>query len=144
MAWRLEGRLNVIVHGTRSPTNLEWQRFMVDVVSRPTPPDARVVVLSRGGSPDGYQRQALSTALGGRSRPVAMLTDSGIARTAITAMRLFNPAMKAFTTSDIQGAGAFLGFTVAERGRVAELLAELESELGKGSENQPPARPEAR
>ena len=144
MSWRFEGRLNVVVHGTRSPTNLEWQRYVVDAVSRPMPPDTRVVVLSRGGSPDGYQRQALIKALGGRSKPVAMLTDSTIARTAISAMRLFNPTMKAFTTRDLQGAGVFLGLTVAERERVAELLVELESELGKGTENQQSAGPEAR
>jgi hypothetical protein len=144
MSWRLEGRLNVVVHSARSPTNLEWQRYVIDVVSRTVPPDARVVVLSRGGSPDGYQRQALITALGGRPKPVALLTNSVIARTVIAAMRLFNPTMKAFTTSDLKGAGEFLGLTVAERERVAQLLVELESELGKSTADQLPARSEAR
>jgi hypothetical protein len=144
MSWRLEGRLNVVVHSACSPTNLEWQRYMIDVVSRTVPPDARVVVLSRGGSPDGYQRQALVTALGGRPKPVALLTASVIARTTIAAMRLFNPTMKAFTTSDLEGAGEFLGLTVAERERVAQLLVELESELDKSTADQLPARSEAR
>jgi hypothetical protein len=144
MSWRTEGRVNVVVHGTRSPTNLEWQRYVIDAVESTLPGDGRVVVLSRGGGPDGYQRQALIKALDGRPKPLAMLTDSVIARTAIGAMRLFNPTMKAFTTSDLEGASNFLRLTAAERERVAQLLIELENELRESTADQPPARAKAR
>ena len=30
MAWRNEGRLAIVVHGPRSPTNLEWARYLKD------------------------------------------------------------------------------------------------------------------
>jgi hypothetical protein len=144
MAWRTEGRLCAVVHGTNSPTNLEWQRFLVDAASSVPREDTRVVVLSRGGSPDGHQRQAMATALGNRQRPVAMLTDKVMVRTAIAAMRLFNPAMKAFPSAGLKDAGEFLGLTVTERERVARLLVELEKELGESSVEQPPTRSGAR
>jgi hypothetical protein len=139
MSWRTEGRLNVVFHGARSPTSLEWKRYVVDAMSSARA-DGRVVVLSRGGSPDGFQRQELMTALRGRPSPVALLTDNLIARTAIAAMRLFNPSMKAFPTAGLEGASAFLGLTVAERERVAELLIELEGEIGESTAGAPPAQ----
>lgn len=139
MSWRTEGRLNVVFHGTRSPTSLEWQRYVVDAMSSARA-DSRVVVLSRGGSPDGYQRQELMTALRGRPSPVALLTDNLIARTAIAAMRLFNPSMRAFPTAGLEGASEFLGLTVAERERVAKLLIELEKEIGESTAGAPPAQ----
>lgn len=144
MAWRIEGRLNVVFHGARAPTNLEWQRYVVEVVTLPARPDTRVVVLTRGGSPDGSQRATLMTAMQGRASPVAMLTDKLIARTAIAAMRIFNPSMKAFATTNLKEAADFLGLTGVERERVARLLLELENEVGDGKVAEPPAASGAR
>lgn len=140
MSWRTEGRLNVVFHGPRSPTNLEWQRYVIDAVSSSARADTRVLVFSRGGAPDGYQRQTLITAVGRRASPVALLTDSLIARAGIAAMRLFNPLMKAFATKDVMEASEFLGLTVAERERTARLLVELENELGESTADLPPTR----
>jgi hypothetical protein len=140
MSWRNEGRLNVVFHGTRSPTNLEWQSYVIDSVSLNARPDTRVVVLSRGGSPDGHQRQALITAFKGRPSPVALLTDNLLARAAISAMRIWNPSMRAFATGALKEAGEFLGLVVAERERVAELLVVLEAEVGEGKAAAPPTR----
>jgi hypothetical protein len=144
LAWRLDGRLAIIVHGIGSPTNLEWQRFLVDAVSSTMRPDTRVVVLSRGGAPDGHQRQAMAAALGSRPRPVAMLTDKVMVRTAIAAMRLFNPAMKAFATKDFKQASEFLGLTVSESERATRLLTELENELGENAAEPSSTRSGAR
>lgn len=144
MAWRTEGRLNVVVHGARSPTNLEWQRYVTEAMSFSTRADTCVVVLSRGGSPDGSQRQALATALRGRPSPVALLTDKVIARAAIAAMSLFNPRMKAFPTTGLKEASEFLALTSDEQERVAELLVELEREVGETTVAEPPARPPSR
>jgi hypothetical protein len=140
MSWRLEGRLNIVFHGTRSPTNLEWQRYVIDMVSAAERSDVRVIVLSRGGSPDGFQRQTLMTALRDRVSPVALLTDNLVARTTITAMRLFNPSMRAFPTTALKEAGEFLKLTTAERERVVELLVELEREVGESTVGGPPTR----
>jgi len=139
MSWRREGRLNVAFHGTRAPTNLEWQRYVIEAASGPPRRDARVVVLSRGGSPDGQQRTTLMTAMRGRECPVALLTDSVIARGVVAALRIFNPAMRAFPTTNLKEAGDFLELTVAERERVAQLLVALEREVGESTVADPPA-----
>lgn len=135
----MEGRLNVAFHGARAPTNLEWQRYVNEAVARPARPDIRVVVLSRGGSPDGQQRATLMTAMRGRQSPMALLTDNLIARTAIAAMRFFNPSMRAYSTTNLKEAGDFLDLTVVERERVAALLVELEREVGESKLAEPPA-----
>ncbi len=144
MSWRAEGRLSVVFHGPRAPTNLEWQRYVTEALSSSTRDDTRVVVLSRGGSPDGTQRQALITALRGRPKPVALLTDKVLARAAIAAMSLFNPSMRAFPTSGLKEAGDFLALTREERERVAQLLVELEKEVGETAVTESAGRPESR
>ena len=146
MSWRTEGRLNVVYHGAFAPTNLEWQRYVTAVVvTSGARNDARVVVLSRGGSPDGSQRQTLAAAIRGRPKPVALLTDKVLVRAGISAMSLFNPTMKAFAPTAIKEAGDFLGLTVAERERAAQLLVELEIEVdGMIVTAEPPGRTQSR
>lgn len=131
-------------HGPRAPTNLEWQRYVNDAASSTTRSDTRVVVLSRGGSPDGPQRQTLMTALRGRARPCALLTDQLIARTVVAALRIFNPSMRAFPTTGLKEAADFLGLTGAEQQRVAELLVELEREVGESAVAEPPIQSDTR
>jgi hypothetical protein len=141
MSWRMEGRLCVIVHSAKAPTNLEWQRFLVETTTSAAPAEGRLIVLSRGGGPDGEQRKALSVAVGSRPKPLlALLTDSILARTGLAAMRLLNPSMKAFGAKDFKEAFEFLKLTVAERERVAKLLVEVENELGESTEEHPPTR----
>jgi hypothetical protein len=139
MAWRMEGRLNVAFHGTAPPTNLEWQRYVIDAVPSAERDDVRVIVLSRGGSPDGHQRETLMKALRGRPKPMALLTDKLIARAAVAAMSIFNRSMKAFPSTGLKEAGDFLVLTNAERERVAQLLVELEREVGESTTADPPA-----
>ena len=79
------------------------------------------------------------TALNGRPSPVALLTDQLIARTAVAALRIFNPSIRAFPTGGLKDAGDFLALTLAERQRVAQLLVELEREVGESTEAEPTA-----
>lgn len=142
MAWRTEGRLNVVYHGPLAPTNLEWQRYVTDAVTSTPRSDRRVVILSRGGSPDGHQRQTLMDALRGHPHPVALLTDKVLVRAAISAMSLFNPSMKAFAPTAFEAAGDFLGLTLEERERASRLLVELEIEVdGMTQAAAPPGVP---
>jgi len=144
MSWRTEGRLNVVVQGVHSPTNLEWQRYVTMAVATSARNDTRVVILSRGGSPDGAQRQALVKAMRGRPDPVALLTDKVLARAAVAALRPFNPTMRAFPTTGLKEACEFLSLTPDERERVAKLLVELEKELDEATVAEPPGRPGSR
>jgi hypothetical protein len=145
MVWRTEGRINVAVHGKRSPTDLEWATYVNESREHVGRPDLCLVVLSRGGSPDGKQRAVLTDSIpkGARKPPVALLTDNAIARGAIAAMSIFNPLMKAFATNDLDGAALYLGLTRAERDRVAKVLVELERELQEGAPvGAPPSMPD--
>ena len=67
--------------------------------------------------------------VGKKTWPLALLTDSSIARMMIFAMRVFNPAMHAFATTDLAGARDFLKLTQQECERAAVLLRELERDL---------------
>ncbi len=135
MAWRTEGRVNVVVHGTRSPTDLEWATYLNETRDISLRPDFCLLVLSRGGSPDGKQRTLLTSSIpkGTRKPPVALLTDSAIVRGVVGAMGLFNPLMKAFATNDLDGAARYLGLTRAEREGVQKVLGELEAEVQGGA-----------
>jgi len=129
LSWRTEGRLHVCVHNERDPTNVEWQRYVNSVGEEVGKLDVRIIVLSRGGSPNGEQRRTLLTVIGKRTKPLAMLTDNAIARTVVVAMSFFIPMMKAFKTAEVREAGEFLGLTSNECERAVALLRELEREL---------------
>ena len=135
--------MSVVFHGPNAPTNLEWQRYVTQAAASDAR-DKRVIILSRGGSPDGPQRQLLMTTLRGRPSPVALLTDKVLARAAIAAMSLFNPSMKAFPTTGLKDASEFLGLSPSERERVAQLLVVLEKEVTEATVAEAPKRTETR
>jgi len=139
MAWRVEGRLNVVVHGPKSPTNLEWTRYLGDL--RVLKGKAlRVIVFSHGGSPDGAQRRQLTAAFDNELKePVALLTESILVRGIVGALRWFNPLLRAFDPNDLTGACSHLDLSVDERDRVRVLRAELEHELAAPGAARSPA-----
>jgi len=129
MAWRNEGRIFIVVHTERSPSNLEWARNLNEFRAQ-TPADVRVIVYSRGGGPDGRQRAALNELLKVRQVPAAILTRSPLVRAVGTAISWFNRSMKMFAYDAHDEAFAFLGFTGDERERAIALRQELEARLG--------------
>ena len=134
MAWRTEGRLNVVVHSSASPTNLEWARFLNDI--RPHADGTlRVLVVSHGGGPDGAQRRALAETFPNRDRrmPVAVVTASVLVRGIVAAVHWFNPHIKAFGMDQMPEACRFLDLTPEERALVISLRAELERKLADES-----------
>jgi hypothetical protein len=137
MTWRVEGRLNVVVHGPKSPTNLEWARYLADLrLLKGT--DFRVIVFSHGGSPDGVQRRQLTAAFDNEfKKPVALLTESILVRGVVGALRWFNPRFCAFGSNDVTAACDHLDLTADERDRVRALRAELERELAAPDATRP-------
>jgi hypothetical protein len=129
MVWRVEGRLNVVVHGPKSPTNLEWTRYLADLrVLKGT--DFRAIVFSHGGSPDGAQRRQLTAAFDNELKhPVALLTDSILVRGIVGALRWFNPRLRAFDVNDLTAGCSHLDLSADERDRVRAIRSELEREL---------------
>jgi hypothetical protein len=130
MAWRIEGRLLVVVHGSTSPANLEWQRFLKEIVEGGSGGHFRVLIVSHGGGPDGSQREALMRAVGNAPAPTAIMTDSPLMRAITTALSFFNRKTKSLGLAGDDEACGFLGLSADERGRAQALRAELEVELG--------------
>jgi hypothetical protein len=130
MAWRFEGRLCLVVHGERSPTNLEWQRFLTDSAETGLTAQRRVLVISHGGGPDGEQRKQLIAATRHMPAPVAMMTKSVIVRGIMTALTFFNPVTKVVGLDDNEQAYDFLGLSSGERESARKLRRDLERELG--------------
>jgi hypothetical protein len=132
MAWRNEGRLAIVVHGPRSPSNLEWARYLKDF--RETPADVRVLVYSLGGGPDGAQRAELTEILKHRKMPAVILTRSAIIRAVGAALSWFNHGLKILGYEAHEAAFVHLGLSADERERAIVLRRELEAAVGSATE----------
>ena len=139
MVWRIEGRLNVVVHGPSSPTNLEWTRYVADLrLLRGK--NFRVIVFSHGGGPDGVQRRQLTSAFDNELKlPVALLTESILVRGIVGALRWFNSQFRAFGLGEVNAACNHLDLTADERDRVRAIRSELERELSAPDAARPAA-----
>ncbi|MGC4094219.1 MAG: hypothetical protein QM756_41180 [Polyangiaceae bacterium] len=128
MSWRFEGRLCVVVHSAKSPTNLEWQRFLKDAHEH-SGSHMRILVVSHGGGPDGDQRTQLARTMSSAPAPTAVMTSSALVRGISAAISFFNRKMKTVDLHDAEGAFGFLGLTASERVKALQLRAHLENDL---------------
>lgn len=133
MAWRVAGRLTVIVHGPTNPSNLEWQGLLTSGASRGLRGNGRTLVVSYGGGPDGHQRELLAEAMGRGPTPTCIMTKSALVRAIATALLYFNRTMKVVGLDDRKQAYEFLGLSSDEREAADRLRVELETELGLGT-----------
>jgi len=124
----LDGRdLVVSVHTKKDPTREEWETLLValkEAEARKAGDLSRVLtlILGDGGSPDTLMRDALSRLLKGRPLKMAVVTDSVVARGAVTAIGWFNPQVRAFATSKGASVFEYLGMSDDEVRRTNELL----------------------
>jgi hypothetical protein len=130
LAWRFDGRLLVAVHGFKSPSNLEWQRFLNECVAHGAGSHWRILIVSHGGGPDGDQRKQLGRVIGPSPAPTAVMTASALVRGITSAMTFFNPHMKAFNLGDAEAAFKHLDLTADERSRMLQMRREVSLELG--------------
>ena len=134
MGFRREGRLLVIVHGPRSPTDLEWATFLKEMQTYGPRQHLRVVTYSYGGGPDGKQRKAATDLDRDPARHdyvmVALLTSSTIMRSMGPALSWFLRNMKIFGLNADAEAFHFLGLTPDESSRAMAARRQLERELG--------------
>ena len=125
---RTLGDLVVLVHDRENPTAAEWSAFLAELrridVSR-----ARVLVRTDGAAPDSLQRQQLNDLLKGQKLPIAVLSDSALVRGVGTALRWFNPAVRVFAASALDGALEHLHLPPAQREPLRSALRELSHEL---------------
>lgn len=135
MSWRFEGRLTVVVHGPRNPSNLEWQTLLTDETARGQPDNGRTLIVSYGGGPDGPQRELLARQISRKPAPTAIMTKSVLVRAITAALLFFNRSMKVFGLSERKSAYDFLSLSAQEREAADRIRKELEAELGLGNEH---------
>ena len=128
LAWEMEGRLVVVVHGPQNPSGLEWTRFVNASLARARGPEERVLVVSYGGAPDGAQRKELADALRTAS-PTVIMTSSVVLRSLGAAFAFFNRQLNVVGINDYEGAFSYLRLSAAETTVVRRLRQTLEARL---------------
>jgi hypothetical protein len=115
----------VVCHCSANPTRDEWEEYLRYVRER-VPAVLGTLVMTAGGTPNSGQRKALAGVVGERRPPVAIITDSPIARGAITAFGWLGlTRMKPFAPTSIQDALDYLGVEPAKRHLVLAQLTRL-------------------
>jgi hypothetical protein len=143
MTWHFEGRLFVVVHGPRDPSNLEWQRMLKEEVERGRGQPMCTLVVSYGGSPNGEQRKLLERQMDHNSGPTCVMTKSTIVKAIAAALLFFNRRLKVVGLDENAEAYSFLGLSAAERALADRVRRQCELELGLasgGSLTLPPTR----
>jgi hypothetical protein len=130
MAWRIEGRLAVVVHGARNPSNVEWQSMLRDELQHGPRERGVTLIVSYGGGPDGHQRELLAAQMSKKPAPTCVMTGSVLVRAITAALLFFNRRMKVVGLDETTRAYEFLDLTRAERDAADRVRAELETELG--------------
>ncbi len=138
MAWRFEGRLAVVVHGPKNPSNLEWQSLLRDEAQRGRQERGVTLVVSHGGGPDGHQRELLGKQIANKAAPTCVMTRSVLVRAITAALLFFNRTMTVVGLDEAERAYDFLDLSRDERAAADRIRAELEAELGVA-----PAAPKA-
>lgn len=118
----------VSVHGPAVPTDGEWDKAMA-LLESVGPARARSLIWTEGGAPNATQRAKLAKVTGSARSPMAVLTASGLARAAGTAMSWFNPAFRMFAPEELDAALDHLTIAPARRGPVLAALEEMKVSL---------------
>jgi hypothetical protein len=123
----------VLVMGPAAPPDSEWAQWVEFVTVNSTPGmQPRIVVMTEGGAPTAAQRAALSgvTEQYKAEVKVAVLTESMIARGALTALSWFAADVyRPFSPNDSDKAFHYLD--IASKGpQVKDLIRNLQKQLG--------------
>jgi hypothetical protein len=132
MIGRLVGNFYVGVHTKHPPDQNEWELMFSDM-GQGKPRGA--LFHTDGGAPSAFQRKQLRDFVVTYPHPLkgAILTDSVIARMAITAINLFTKGLSTpFAPYEIDAALTHLGVPKELWPEMKRVLAELKKELGIG------------
>jgi len=127
---RIVGKCLVFVHGANAPSNDEWDRAM-ELFVRIGPTRACFLVWTEGGAPNSAQRAKLAKLTGESKTPIAVLSDSSLVRAAGTAIRWFNPQIRIFPPTDIEGALVHLALDGAARTGARDAMTEMRTERAR-------------
>jgi hypothetical protein len=129
--WRMIGGYQVSVMNKSNPTKEEWD----EMIQRLAPMIAELkgtVVYTLGGAPSATQRRHLRGLFDKQTPPpAAILTESVVAQTAITALNLFfGGAFRAFSPQALKEALLFVKVPSSDWELIRQALIELSRELG--------------
>ncbi|MEO8184430.1 MAG: hypothetical protein ABI895_36945 [Deltaproteobacteria bacterium] len=127
------GNVVVFVHGSRAPTDSEWESVLDYYRQAPDASRLRALVYTEGGAPDAKQRARL-VELGHAQARIAVLTTSALARAAGIAVSWFIPHLRLFKPSEVERALDHLETTTTERVELRQTLAELRREIAQSTE----------
>ncbi|MFZ5446268.1 MAG: hypothetical protein ACOZQL_40145 [Myxococcota bacterium] len=136
MAVRSLDDVMIVTLNTHNPTDAEWEEAVslgktllakAGEVAR-----TGAIVFTEGGAPNSKQRQKLRELYGATPPPMALVTDSVIARGTIAVFSIFWPSTNAvFSPADWGKALRHAGLKPERDGEVVALLRAMEAEVGK-------------
>ena len=126
--WTKSGRVVVVVHGQRDPSDLEMLTFVNEL--RATSDWGPAMVVSHGGSPTPGQREYLMQNLTERGVPIAVLTSHPVMRGTANLLHLVRPLLLPFGLNDHTAAARHLGLSVTEAREVLRVRRQFEKRLG--------------
>lgn len=89
-----------------------------------------MLVVTDGGAPTGEMRNSFVGWLNKRTVPIAVISDSPMARGVVTAISWFNPKIKAFSPSRWQDALSHAGVIADQGSEFLEEFKQMEKKLG--------------
>jgi hypothetical protein len=133
LRYELVGTLLVLVHGPRSPSDIDWDDYTRALGASPV---TGVLVATDGAGPDGRQRAILNDLVKqrGGSFPTAVVTGSLVARGIVTALGWFNPKLRAFAPAALAHALAHVGTDPRRQDDVVRCIARMRIALAVTSD----------
>lgn len=132
LVWGNVGRVSVVVHGSRAPTMLEWEKYINYARGNVDIRNLRVLVKTHGGSPDAAQRKLMEDMARQQypeAPPLAMITGSLVVRAVMTLVRVANPHIRCFPPEQLSIAYAYLNLEELEVRQTGTKLKELERQV---------------
>ncbi len=129
--YEVAGGAHVAVHGSVSPHDEEWQRYLDDI-SEHLGEIRGVIVNTTGGGPSSLQRSMATEhwKRHGGGPKMSIMTTSAFVRGMVTALSWFlGPTVKAFPIEDYGDAAEHLGLGAAEVDEVRATVARLRANL---------------
>ena len=127
MGFRINGNLHVVVVGEKEPTASDWKIYLDAIKAAEkggiSLTRLRTLVFSDGAGPNAQQRKALADYLNGRPSPLAIVTGVTIMRGVITALRWFNPQVRAFAPDEL---GEALNYLEVPQFKLNSILADAQ------------------
>jgi hypothetical protein len=121
----------ILVHSKAAPSDKDWNKY-VEFLKLQKKPETKILVVGKAGTPppSAAQRAKLTSVFGKVGVPTAVLTDSQIARGAVTALNwIFPQKLSAFPTERLEDALAHLGLPVGFAPDIRKVINSLNAEL---------------